>query len=210
MSKLTSMDGVSEYESEKADIRNFGYPIFRIIRIRFFGFSDRIFGFVYFCSALTGTDMLSHLFFQCGVSIDLWKLPVVTHGSFEEWSNWFLMVALNKKTKDCLEACFFTCWWFISRYRNSLLFTSRPFLKRHLFDSILPLVFFVSSRSRQSNLNWRSEIPSLPLSGVMSFGGVGVAGGSASNSSIPRTVEEILRSYRAGCSVSEGIFSRKN
>ena len=41
-----------EYESEKAYIRYFGYPIFRIIRIRLFGFSDRNFGFVYFCPAL--------------------------------------------------------------------------------------------------------------------------------------------------------------
>ena len=63
----------------------------------------------------TGTDMLRHLFFQCEVATDLagllccwWRLPVTTCGSFQEWSDWFVSLALNQKTNDCLEASFFT------------------------------------------------------------------------------------------------------
>ncbi|KAL4585721.1 hypothetical protein LXL04_010345 [Taraxacum kok-saghyz] len=92
---------------------------------------------------------------MCGVSKDLarlvccwWKVPDADFGFFEDWSDWFISV--RNKAKDCLEACFFTCWWFIWRYRNSLLFSSRPF-----FKPLLPTRFvWVSSRSRQSNLNW--------------------------------------------------------
>ncbi|GJR90742.1 RNA-directed DNA polymerase, eukaryota, reverse transcriptase zinc-binding domain protein [Tanacetum coccineum] len=118
----------------------------------------------------------NHLFFGCSMYIDLMQLlcrwwniqtPIISDPT--SWETWFNNLKFNKLQKLALEASFFSMWWHIWIYRNTILFSSKKPLKSLIFDSIVSHTWlWVSSRCKKLNVNWVAWLKD-PLNAISMF-----------------------------------------
>lgn len=94
-------------------------------------------------------DSVCHLFLGCDLTHDLlhllcrwWNLSTSCFIYFIDWINWFDSLRISKVCKLFLEAVFYTLWWSIWCFRNSLVFGKVKPKKCLLFIRWSPKVFF--------------------------------------------------------------------
>lgn len=110
---------------------------------------------------MTKVETTTHLFFECDLAKDLvklicnwWNVQTPTLFSFQDWFDWFDTLHLSSICQYLLEAVFFTLWWSIWCFRNTLLFVKVKPRKCLLFDKVMSDSFiWTSNRCRRTNVN---------------------------------------------------------
>nr|GEV77930.1 RNA-directed DNA polymerase, eukaryota [Tanacetum cinerariifolium] len=89
-----------------------------------------------------------HLFFRCDLAKYIsqricrwWNLQWVDVSSFVDWYSWFASIRMSVKLKTMLEGVFYTSWWHIWSFRNSLIFDVSPPRRSMIFDDIVSSSF---------------------------------------------------------------------
>ncbi|GKE19291.1 RNA-directed DNA polymerase, eukaryota, reverse transcriptase zinc-binding domain protein [Tanacetum coccineum] len=107
-------------------------------------------------------ETVNHIFFKCDLAKQLWAL-LARWWDFDfpfcenimEWHSWLDSSSLSSKARLFLDGVEGTLMWFIWSFRNRLVFSSSPFKKSLLWDSIVSHSFlWISSRNPKLKLSW--------------------------------------------------------
>ncbi|GJY26569.1 RNA-directed DNA polymerase, eukaryota, reverse transcriptase zinc-binding domain protein [Tanacetum coccineum] len=100
----------------------------------------------------------SHIFFDCDFAKEIWRLisswcdfPLPTFTSYGHWMSWFTSWQAPKQNSHCLYIIVVASFWWIWRFRNSVIFCPQPLRKSDMFDNIRSSSFsWLSYRGRMS------------------------------------------------------------
>ncbi|GJZ14178.1 RNA-directed DNA polymerase, eukaryota, reverse transcriptase zinc-binding domain protein, partial [Tanacetum coccineum] len=105
------------------------------------------------CSLCNGNvESSSHIFFDCDFAKEVWRLvrswcdfPLPTFTSYSHWKSWFTSWQAPKQKSHRLYIIVVASFWWIWRFRNSVIFCPHPLRKSEMFDNI-----------RSSSFSWLS------------------------------------------------------
>lgn len=109
-----------------------------------------------------GVDSITHLLFQCSVGVDLcgmvcrwWDISPPVCYSLIDWADWFDNLKVSNMVRTTFQAIWFSKWWILWRFRNSVLFDQHPMKKRELFDMLRSMSFlWIKNRSKNFRITW--------------------------------------------------------
>ncbi|GKC93576.1 RNA-directed DNA polymerase, eukaryota, reverse transcriptase zinc-binding domain protein [Tanacetum coccineum] len=111
------------------------------------------------CPSCNGNvESSSHIFFDCDFAKEIWRLirswcdfPLPAFTSYGHWKSWFTSWQAPKQKSHRLYIIVVASFWWIWRFRNSVIFCPHPLRKSDMFDNIRSSSFsWLSYRGRMS------------------------------------------------------------
>ncbi|GKD57249.1 RNA-directed DNA polymerase, eukaryota [Tanacetum coccineum] len=111
------------------------------------------------CPSCNGNvEFSSHIFFDCDFAKEIWRLirswcdfPLPTFTSYGLWKSWFTSWQAPKQNSHRLYIIVMASFWWIWRFRNSVIFCPHRLRKSDMFDNIRSSSFsWLSYRGRMS------------------------------------------------------------
>ncbi|GJU53272.1 putative RNA-directed DNA polymerase, eukaryota, reverse transcriptase zinc-binding domain protein [Tanacetum coccineum] len=120
------------------------------------------------CSSCNANvESANHIFFECIIASDLWKLvcrwceiPFVQALSFEAFKDWLSSWHAPKENKHRLFIIFTSVLWWLWRFRNSVTFNSHPLRKSDIFDYVCSTSFSWLNNKGNLILSWTDWLKS--------------------------------------------------
>ncbi|GJV68126.1 RNA-directed DNA polymerase, eukaryota, reverse transcriptase zinc-binding domain protein [Tanacetum coccineum] len=120
------------------------------------------------CSSCNANvESANHIFFECIIASDLWKLvyrwceiPFVQALSFEAFKDWLSSWHAPKEKKHRLFIISTSVLWWLWRFRNSVTFNSQPLRKSDIFDYVRSTSFSWLHNRGNLILSWTDWLKS--------------------------------------------------
>ncbi|GJY53364.1 RNA-directed DNA polymerase, eukaryota, reverse transcriptase zinc-binding domain protein [Tanacetum coccineum] len=120
------------------------------------------------CSSCNANvESANHIFFECIIASDLWKLvyrwceiPFVQALSFEAFKDWLSSWHAPKEKKHRLFIISTSVLWWLWRFQNSVTFNSQPLRKRDIFDYVRSTLFSWLHNRGNLILSWTDWLKS--------------------------------------------------
>ncbi|GJY45369.1 hypothetical protein Tco_0434432, partial [Tanacetum coccineum] len=120
------------------------------------------------CSSCNANvESANHIFFECIIAYDLWKLvyrwceiPFVQALSFEAFKDWLSSWHAPKEKKHRLFIISTSVFWWLWRFRNSVTFNSQPLRKSDIFDYVRSTSFSWLHNRGNLILSWTDWLKS--------------------------------------------------
>ncbi|GJX94652.1 RNA-directed DNA polymerase, eukaryota, reverse transcriptase zinc-binding domain protein [Tanacetum coccineum] len=120
------------------------------------------------CSSCNANvESANHIFFECIIASDLWKLvyrwceiPFVQALSFEAFKDWLSSWHAPKEKKHMFFIISTSVLWWLWRFRNSVTFNSQPLRKSDIFDYVRSTSFSWLHNRGNLILSWTDWLKS--------------------------------------------------